>query len=101
MNFVMTVRIPHKQFNAAIKDGTAAAKMKKILDATKPEAVLFTEVDGHRGAVMFIDIADASKLPFFAEPWFLTFEADCTFRLGMSPKNLKDSDLEKLGKMWG
>jgi hypothetical protein len=31
------------QFNAAVKDGTAETKMRRILDELKPEALYFTE----------------------------------------------------------
>ena len=79
MRMLMQVRIPHDTFNAALKDGSVGAKMDRILDATKPEAVYFTEQDGQRGAVMVIDLADPSQIPAYAEPWFITFEADVEF----------------------
>ena len=34
---------------------------------------------------------DASKIPTFAEPWFLTFNADVEFRAVMTPDDLKTS----------
>jgi hypothetical protein len=97
----MNVRIPHEQFNAAAKDGTAGAKLERILEATKPEAVYFTEHDGQRGAVIVVDMPDASKIPALAEPWFLTFHADVEFRIAMTPADLKKAGLDKLGAKWG
>ena len=45
-------------------------------------------------------LAKASQVPSFAEPWFLKFNADCEFRIVMSPNDLKDAGLEALGKKW-
>ncbi len=35
-----------------------------------------------------------------AEPWFLTFNADCEFRIAMTPEDLAKVGLEELGKKW-
>ena len=101
MRMLMNVKIPHPAFNAAVKDGSAGAKLARILDVIKPEAVYFTEHDGERGAVLIVDLPDASKVPALAEPWFLTFEADVTFRIAMTPDDLKRSGLDGMGKLWG
>jgi hypothetical protein len=100
MRMLLHVRIPHTEFNAAVRDGSAEKKIKQILEQTKPEAVYFTDYDGRRGAIMIIDIDDASEVPKFAEPWFLTFNADVQFHIAMSPEELGRSGLEKLGKKW-
>lgn len=100
MRMLMNVTIPHATFNAAVKDGTAGAKLGKILDAIKPEAVYFTEHDGLRGAVIIVDLPDASKIPLLAEPWFLTFEADVQFRPVMTPDDLKHSGIDTMGTKW-
>jgi len=100
MRVLLNVRIPHRQFNAAVKDGTAGPKLNRIIEATKPEAVYFTEHAGQRGAVMVVDLSDPSKIPTLAEPWFLTFEADVEFRVVMTPEDLKRAGLEELGKKW-
>ena len=60
MRMLLQVRIPHAEFNAAVRDGSAEKKMKQILEQTKPEAVYFTEYDGRRGAIMIINIDDPS-----------------------------------------
>jgi len=100
MRMLMNVKIPHKTFNAAVKDGSAGAKIGKILDAIKPEAVYFSEQNGHRGAVLIVDVPDASKIPALAEPWFLTFEADVEFRIAMTPEDLKKSGIDGMGAKW-
>jgi hypothetical protein len=84
-----------------VKDGTAGSKLNAILEAIKPEAVYFTEQNGHRGAVLIVDLADPSRIPALAEPWFLTFQADVEFRIAMSAEDLKKAGLDELGKKWG
>ena len=100
MRMLLQVRIPHKEFNAAVRDGTAGPKLNRILEETKPQAVYFTEFNGQRGAIMIVDVADPSKVPAFAEPWFLTFNADVEFHAVMTPDDLKRAGLESLGKKW-
>jgi hypothetical protein len=97
---LLHVRIPHEEFNAAVRDGSVERKMKQILSETKPEAVYFTEYDGRRGAIMVINIDDPSEVPKFAEPWFLLFRADVQFHIAMVPEELGRAGLEKLGEKW-
>jgi hypothetical protein len=94
------ITVPNGPFNAAVKDGTAGAKLDRILKATKPEAIYFTERDGLRGAVAIMEVADASKIPALCEPWFLTFEAEVEARIAMTPDDLKKSGLDSMGKKW-
>ena len=100
MKMLLQVRIPHKEFNAAVRDGTAGQKLNRILEETRPQAVYFTEFKGQRGAIMIVDLEDPSKVPAFAEPWFLTFNADVEFHAVMSPDDLKRAGLDSLGKKW-
>ena len=100
MRMLMHVRIPHEMFNAAVRDGSAGRKTKQILEETKAEAVYFTEYDGRRTAIMIINIDNPSEVPKFAEPWFLSFNADVQFHIAMTPEDLERAGLEKLGKKW-
>ncbi len=100
MRILLNVKIPHQQFNAAVKDGTAGSKLTRILEAIKPEAAYFTEQNGQRGAILIVDLPDPSKIPALAEPWFLTFQADVEFRVAMTPDDLKKAGLDELGKTW-
>jgi hypothetical protein len=90
-----------KKFNEAVFDGTAGSRIRKILEAQKPESVYFTEQTGQRTAIMVIDLPEPSAVPKFAEPWFLGFEADVEFRIAMTPEDLGKAGLEDLGKRWG
>jgi hypothetical protein len=101
MRVLLNIKLPTHSFNAAVIDGTVGAKLNQILEAQKPEAVYFTEQDGSRGAVMVVNMMDASKIPALAEPWFLLFEAQVEFRIAMTPADLKKAGLEALGRKWG
>jgi hypothetical protein len=100
MRMLLKVKIPHAEFNQAVRDGTVGQKVRRILEDTKPEAVYFTEQDGQRGAILIIDLPDPSKVPAFAEPWFLAFNANVEFHIAMTPEDLQKSGLEELGKKW-
>ncbi len=101
MRILLTVRLPHESFNAAVKDGSVGSKMDAILDAVKPEAVYFTEMNGQRTDVMIVELEKPSGIPALAEPWFLTFNANVEFHVVMSPEDLKEAGLDRLGKKWG
>ena len=100
MRMLMIVTLPHHTFNAAVKDGTAGAKLGKILAATRPESVHFTEINGKRTAFIVVDLPKTSKIPALAEPWFLTFEADVQLHPAMTPEDLKRGGIEAIGKLW-
>jgi hypothetical protein len=97
---LLNVKFPNKKFNKAVSDGTAGAKMKRILESVKPEAAYFTEQDGCRSAILIVDVADPTEIPALAEPWFLMFDASVNLRIVMSPEQLKAAGLEEIGKKW-
>jgi hypothetical protein len=100
MRMMMDVRIPNGKFNALVKEGTAGAKLAKILEAIKPEAAYFSARHGSRGGYFIVEVADPSKIPALAEPWFLTFDATVDFHIIMNPDELKHAGLDELGKKW-
>lgn len=100
MRMLINIKLPPKEFNNYVKDGSIGGKMKKIFDEIKPEAVYFTDHCGHRGLTMIAEVAGPSDVPRIAEPWFLMFCADVEFHIVMSPEDLEKADLNKLGKMW-
>jgi hypothetical protein len=101
MRTLMIVQMPLEPFNTAVRDGSVAGTMKKILDDAKPEAAYFTEMDGRRTGIIVIDLKSPSEIPKFAEPWFLSFNAEVKFRIAMVPEDLGHADLAGLGKKWG
>jgi hypothetical protein len=101
MKMLLDVLFPHEPFNALVRKGTTGQILTKILDAIKPEAVYFTEQDGHRSALLIVNVESPSQIPALAEPWFLNFQADCKLRIVMTPDDLKKAGLDELGKKWG
>jgi hypothetical protein len=97
---LLHVKLPHEPFNSLVKNGTAGAKMQRILQEQKPEAAYFTEYEGCRGGILIINVDNPSQVPFFAEPWFITFNADCEFHIAMTPEDLAKAGLDELGKKW-
>ena len=93
MRMLVNVICPAEPFNSMVKNGTAGEVLGRIVEETKPESIYFTEIDGHRSAVMVVDVPDASAVPSLAEPWYLNFEANCEFRIAMSPEDLMKANL--------
>lgn len=100
MRMIMHVQFPIEPFNTAVRDGSVGPKIQSILAAIKPEAAYFTEQSGRRGAVLVVNVKEASDVPSLAEPWFLTFDAVVEFRIAMTPEDLGRANLETLGKKW-
>ena len=101
MKTMLTVSFPNEEFNAAVRDGSAGPKTQAILDELKPEAVYFAERNGLRTAILIVELKDASMMPILAEPWFLTFNARVEIDVVMTPGDLENAGLEKLGEKWG
>jgi hypothetical protein len=100
MKMLLTATMPHEPFNSLVRDGTAGKILGQILESMKPEAAYFTEQHGMRCAIFVVNVNNGSDVPKFAEPFFLKFEADCEFRILMSPEDLQKTGLEQLGKTW-
>ena len=100
MKMLVHVTCPIEPFNSMVKNGTAGEIIGRVVDDIEPESIYFTELNGNRGAVMVVDIPDASHIPSISEPWFLNFEAECEFRIAMTPDDLKNSNLSKLAEKW-
>ncbi len=101
MRMLLNVVLPHEPFNTAVRNGTVGATIRRITEEIKPEAIYFTEQNGHRGATLIVNVERAAQIPALAEPWFLHFNADCQFRIAMTPEDLQQAGLEELGKKWG
>jgi hypothetical protein len=100
MRMLLTVTMPHEPFNTLVRKKKAGEILGRILQEIKPEAAYFTEQDGMRGAVLVIDVADPSRVPSIAEPFFLNFNADCRFRIVMNPDELGRAGLDAIADKW-
>lgn len=101
MRFVLHISLPVEKFNAAVRDGTAGEKMRKILDDAKPEAAYFCADQGERGGFLIVDMKDAAEMPKYAERWFMNFDATAKFLPAMTPEDLEKSGIDEISKKWG
>ncbi len=92
MRFLVKVNIPVEAGNAAVKAGKLGSTIQSILADLKPEAVYFTDDNGQRTALLFLEMQDASHIPAIVEPWMLAFNA----RIEVHPVMVPD-DLAKAG----
>jgi hypothetical protein len=88
MRFMVKVNIPVDTGNAAAKAGKLGTTIQSILADLKPEAAYFTDDNGQRTGLLFLDMKDASQIPAIAEPWFLAFNASISFKPVMVPDDL-------------
>jgi len=88
MRFLVKVNIPVEARNGAAKAGKLGTTIQSILADLKPEAVYFTDDNGQRTALVFLEMQDASQIPAIAEPWFLAFNASVEIHPVMVPDDL-------------
>jgi hypothetical protein len=100
MKMLLSVEFPIEPFNSLVSSEKAGEMIGRILDSIKPEIAYFTEQDGARGGIFVVDVETPSDVPFFAEPFYLNFQASCKFRILMSPEDLQKAGLDELGKKW-
>lgn len=100
MRFLLHISLPVEKFNQSVRDGTAGEKMRRILEATKPEAAFFCAKDGKRGGFLVVDMSDPAEMPRLAEPWFLLFDASVEFLPAMSPQDLERAELREIANQW-
>jgi len=96
----MSVDFPPEPFNTLARSGKVGQIISRILEEIKPEVAYFTERDGKRGGIFVVNLERSAEVPKFSEPFFLNFNADCTFRIAMLPEDLQTARLDDLGKKW-
>jgi hypothetical protein len=97
---LIDLQMPLEPFNTLVRNGTVGQVIQKILSDIKPEAAYFTERDGKRGGTLVVDIADPTKIPAIAEPFFLHFNASVSLHPCMTPEDLAKAGLDELGKKY-
>src|SRR3954465_7894818 len=100
MRMMLTATFPNEPFNTLVRENKAGQTLNTILEELKPEAGYFMEQHGMRCAVLIVDVAEPSRIPSFAEPFFLRLNADCRFRPVMTAADLGNAGLEELSKKW-
>lgn len=76
MRTMVKFAIPTEKGNDAANSGLLAQTMQSVLAKLQPEAAYFCTMDGKRGAMLFIDIADPAKIVEVIEPLFLNLNAE-------------------------
>ena len=89
MRTMLKISIPTVEGNKALKDGSMGKFIEHSLSELKPEAAYFTADKGQRTAYLFVDIKDSSEMPFYAERFFLAFNAAVEFVPVMTPEELR------------
>ncbi|MGO9339671.1 MAG: panthothenate synthetase [Terracidiphilus sp.] len=100
MRMIMLVQFPVEPFNTLVRNGGIGKKMHQILEAIKPESAYFTERDGHRSAILVVNVKNETDVAVLAEPWFLVFNANVEYRVAMTAEDLGRANLGELGKTW-
>jgi hypothetical protein len=102
MRFLLKVNIPVESGNAAVRAGKLGSTIQSILADLKPEAVYFTDDDGQRTGMIFLELQDASQIPAVAEPWMLAFNASIQLHpvMGLEDLGRAESAFEEAVKRY-
>ncbi|HEY3447725.1 MAG TPA: hypothetical protein VGK67_15320 [Myxococcales bacterium] len=100
MKMILKAALGVETFNNAVRDGSAGPKLGRIMEDLKPEKTYFYEESGKRTALLILDVADPSRIPMVAEPFFLFFNANVEIHPAMTPDDLAKAGLEQLGKRY-
>lgn len=95
MKFIIEVSFPLEPFNSYVRKGTAGAKLGEIFGTIKPEVCYLTDSGIGRGAIMIVELENASQAPHITEPLMVNFDASVHYRVAMSPDDLQAAGLEK------
>lgn len=95
MKFIVEVAFPSEPFSSYVRQGTAGEKVGEVLGAIKPEVMYFTDNGSGRGALMIVDLDNASQVPHVTEPLMLNFDASVHYRIAMSPEDLQSAGLDR------
>ena len=83
------------------RKGEIGAKVRQIIEDTKPEAIYFGKgADGQRGAVVIVDVPTALDLPRVTEPWYLTLDAAVETSVCMTAEDIAKVDYEGVAKKY-
>jgi hypothetical protein len=83
--------------NRAIKDGSFAETLNRVMGEIKPEAAYFTAIDGKRTGLIFFDLQEPAQIPAIAEPFFMSVGAAIEFLPVMTPDDVQKG-LEEAAK---
>jgi len=99
VKFIVEASFPLEPFNTLVRKGEAGHKIEEVLGSIRPEVVYFTDNGVGRGAMMIVDLADASQVPHVTEPLMLNLDADVHYRIAMAPEELQAAGLDRYASM--
>jgi hypothetical protein len=103
MRIFLKVEIPVEAGNDAVKKGKLGEVIQSILKEQSPESAYFTETNGNRTGLIFLNLTDPSQIPAIAEPWFLALSAKVEFHPVMTLEDLTKAAaaIDKAAKKYG
>lgn len=101
MRFMVTVRVPMDEGNAAVTDGSLGQTLEAIIDELKPEAAYFGPIEGARGGYFVVNMDDPSQIPAIAEPFFLGLGATIQINPVFTPEELSAETLQQAAQKYG
>ena len=75
MRIMLRFTLPVEKGNQAFNDGSLGKAMESVMNKLKPEAAYFGTLDGKRGGMLFLDLAEPSQIVEAVEPLFLNLNA--------------------------
>ena len=79
MRMLLKIQMEVEAANRAIRDGSWAATMQRVMSQLQPEAAYFTALDGKRTGLIVFDLEAPSQIPVIAEPFFMAVNASIDF----------------------
>ena len=95
MKFIVEASFPLEPFNTYVRKGIAGERIGEVFGSVRPEVAYFTDNGVGRGALLIVDLPDASHVPHVTEPLMLAFDASVHYRIAISPEDLQSAGLER------
>jgi hypothetical protein len=89
MRVMLRARMDVEAGNRAIRDGSLAETIERVMKELEPEAAYFVAEGGKRTALIFFDLKEPSQIPSVAEPFFMTLNASVDLTPAMTPDDVR------------
>jgi len=89
MRTMLKFTVPVEKGNEAVKEDSFGKTMQALMNELKPEAAYFGAFEGKRGAMLFFDLAEPSKIVEILEPLSLNLNAAVEILPVMSGEDLR------------
>jgi len=89
MRMLLKVQMDVEAANRAIKDGSWAQTMERVMQELEPEAAYFTALEGKRTGLIVFDLKEPSQIPSIAEPFFMAVNASIELTPAMTIEDVQ------------